>query len=234
MIEEKLLKLAEEHPREGFWKYYDRLANAGDRVNHKPLHRIYTNLKLNFRRKSKKRLPQRVKEPLELPAAFCKTWSMDFMQDVLSNKRTFRSFNIIDDYNREALFIENEYSIKSSRVVWVLRHLVNRHGKPDKIRMDNGPEFIAKIVQSFSQFHDIEFKYIQPGKPTQNAYIERFNRTYREQVLDAYIFESIEEVREISDQFMNDYNYHRPHESLGGLSPVNYKKLKSNDKAEYI
>lgn len=225
-LEALLQELSVNHAHEGYWKYYDRLRNNGYCYNHKRVYRVYKKLKLSIKRKAKKRLPARVKEPLIIPNDMNQTWSMDFTSDALSNKTKFRNFNIIDDYNREVLFIESDYSLKSSRVLWVLKHLINKHGKPQKIRMDNGPEFIAKIMQKWSKINEIELMYIQPGKPMQNGFIERFNRTFRASVLDAYLFDSLDEVREQTAIFMNEYNYTRPHEALGGLSPFIYKQKK--------
>lgn len=225
---EKLNQMVENHETEGFWKYYNRIRNEGESVNHKRLHRVYCKMGLPLRRKHKKRLPARTKDPLEVPDKFTHTWSIDFMSDALEGGRKFRTFNVIDDYNREVLFVEVDYSLKSSRVIWVLRHLIMRYGKPNKVRMDNGPEFIADIAKKWSEANEIEFKYIQPGKPMQNSFIERFNGSYRRGVLNSYLFQSIEEVRDITAEWVDDYNNYRPHDALKGLPPVKYRELNTS------
>ena len=114
-----------------------------------------------------------------------------------------------------------------NRIVWVLNHLINRKGKPKKIRMDNGPKFIAHITNEWSQMHEIEFKYMQTGEPTQNAFIERFNESYRRGVLNKYMFEDLDQVREQTLIWMTDHNNYRPHHSLGKMSPIKYAELNS-------
>jgi len=141
------------------------------------------------------------------------------MSDSLSTGRAIRTLNIMDDYNREALWIEVDTSLPAERVVRVLENILLWRATPKQIRMDNGPELISQRLESWAKQKQIELIHIQPGKPAQNAYIERFNRTFREDVLDAYLFDNLEEVRAITERWLEEYNTIRPHEALQGLSP---------------
>ena len=222
---DKLNDLAEVYPTRGFDDYYNRIRNEGLKWNRKRVLRIYRNMGLPQRRKRKRRLPARVKQPLEQPLGINQNWSMDFMSDSLSYGRKFRILNIIDDYNREALTIEIDFSITGERVVRELDKLAMWRGLPAAIRVDNGPEFLSKAFRLWCKQNKVEIKYIQPGKPVQNAYVERFNRLYREDILDAYMFENLKQVAELSVEWMEDYNSKHPHKSLGWLSPKKYFEL---------
>jgi putative transposase len=218
-ITQELRQLAEQQPRWGCDKMTDYLRNQGHVWNHKRIRRVYRAMALHLKRKPKKRLPARMAQPLVVPEQRNQTWSLDFMSDTLSNGRAFRTLNVIDDFNREALWIEVDTSLPAERVVRVLEQLLDWRGKPLSIRMDNGPELISQRLESWAQERNIELLHIQPGKPAQNAYIERFNRTYREEVLDAYWFDDLQEVRLITERWLEGYNTIRPHEALQGLPP---------------
>ena len=133
---------------------------------------------LKMRRKRKRRLPSRIKKSLEVPEQLNATWSVDFMSDALISGRRFRVLNVIDDCNREALINEAHFSFPAEQLVNTIRRLIKERGKPEVIRVDNGPEFISKIFTKFCDQIKVIIQYIQPGQPSQNAYIERFNRTY--------------------------------------------------------
>ncbi len=190
--------------------------------NHKRVYRVYCEMKLNLRVKPKKRLPKRKANPLVHPNEANLSWSLDFTSDSLSCGRAFRTLNIIDDFNREILWIEADTSLPALRVIRTLEMIASWRGYPKQIRLDNGPELISHKLAQWADAHGVELAFIQPGKPTQNAYIERFNRTFREDVLDAYIFSSLQEVRDITEEWMEGYNTVRPHEALGNLSPFQF------------
>ncbi len=219
---ELLLDLTTKHPSIGFWKCYWRIRKTGEIINHKKLYRIYTSMRLNIRRRAKKRLPSRVKQQLFQPNTINEVWSIDFMSDALWDGRRIRLLNIIDDYNREVLNIETDTSLPTQRVVRCLEELAIIRGLPKMIRVDNGPEFISSKLDAWCKDKKIQLVFIQPGEPTQNAYIERFNGTFRRDVLNAYIFKSLSEVRQITEAWIHDYNYNRPHDSLNNKTPVEY------------
>ena len=221
----ELLALAESHPRHGFGKMFKILRRRGYRWNHKRVYRVYCGLKLNIRRKGKKRLPKRSPEPLSVPESINQCWSIDFMSDALWCGRTFRTFNMVDDFNREALAIEVDLSLPAERIIRVLDRVAAWRGYPAKIRMDNGPELTSIKMAEWAEDHNVELEFIRPGKPTQNAFIERFNRTYRNEVLDLYVFKTLSEVKETTRKWIEEYNYERPHDSLKDLTPVEYATM---------
>lgn len=200
---------------------------------------MYTDMKLNIRRRAKKRLPERVKQALMVPSAPNQVWSIDFMSDSLTDGRKFRLLNIIDDFNRESLAVEVDTSLPSLRVIRVLERLVAQRGKPANIRCDNGPEFISHKLEEWcnDKSRQITLQFIQPGKPMQNAYIERKNGSMRRELLNAYMFNSLAEVRSLSEEWRLDYNEERPHKSLGYKSPLTYAdqyyKCSFNDQLLY-
>lgn len=211
------------NPRHGFDLLYDSARYQKRPWGKTVLWRVYCELRLNLPRRGKKRLPARIKQPLEVASQPNQGWSCDFMSDALWSGRRFRTFNVIDEFNREGLRIEIETSLPATRVIRALSELVEVRGAPLSIRLDNGPEFIAHALAQWTQSKGIALKHIQQGKPIQNAYVERFNKTYRTEVLDSYVFESWREVREMAADWLHRYNLHRPHESLGCIPPVEYR-----------
>ena len=218
-----LTALSATYPRWGFWKYVGRLRNTGHPWNHKRLWRVYCQLRLNLPRRTKKRVPTRVVQPLAVSPEPNVGWAVDFMSDMLYGGRRFRTFNLLDEGVREVLAIEVDTSLPAERVIRVLEQVTAWRGQPQTIRLDNGPEFLADRFAGWCADHGIALRYIQPGKPNQNAFVERFNRTFRHEVLDAYVFESLDQVREISAEWMREYNEERPHDTLDGMPPTSFR-----------
>ena len=210
--------------RWGFWKCYERLRQLGKPWNHKRVHRVYCAMRLNQQRRAKKRLPTRERHSLTVVPEVNAVWAIDFMHDSLYNGRAVRTLNVLDESHRGALGIDIGTSIPAARVIRFLEQLKEIHGKPAAIRCDNGPELTSHDFTDWCKKSDIALLFIQPGKPDQNAFVERFNRTYRNEVLDAYIFDSIEDMREITDNWLRRYNEMRPHDALGSLPPARYRE----------
>jgi putative transposase len=219
-IADHLIRLTYNQRNWGFGLCFLYLRNVkGRRWNHKRVYRIYRELELNLRIKPKKRIVREKPEPLAVPANINQCWSMDFMHDQLSDGRSYRLFNVIDDFNREALAIDIDLSLPAERVVRALDQIIEWRGKPLAIRSDNGPEYIGSTLINWAQQHGIRLDHIQPGKPQQNAYIERYNRTVRYDWLSHYLFESIDEVQDYATDWMWIYNHERPNMALGGITP---------------
>jgi putative transposase len=220
-----LLALVQRHPGWGFWKYYYRLRKDGLTVNHKRLWRLYQAQRLQLgRRRPQRRLPARVQQPLAAATAPNQCWSLDFVSDALSDGRRFRTLNVIEDWNREVLGLEVDFSLPAARVVRLLTRLVERHGRPGQLRVDNGPEFISKALQKWCAERDIVLHWIQPASPTQNAYIERFNGSFRRELLNGYCFATLQQVREHCRLWQYDYNHLRPHQALNFMTPIEFRQ----------
>ena len=220
-IADWLLRLTTTNRTWGFGLCFMYLRNVkGYGYNHKRVYRIYRELELNLRIKPKRRLKRDRPDELAVPRQINTMWSMDFMHDALANGDSFRTFNVLDDYNREALGIEIDRSLPALRVIRALEQIIEWRGKPKAIRCDNGPEYISNQLMTWSKKHRIQLHYIQPGKPQQNAYVERFNRTVRHEWLNQHLFESIAQAQETATEWLWRYNNERPHTALGGITPA--------------
>lgn len=218
----KLRELAESHPNRGFDTYFARIRRGGSKWSRSRVLRVYRELGMVRRPKKRKKLPDAERKPLVVPIRLNQVWSMDFMRDSLVDGRTLRVLNVIDDHNRESLLIEGAISFPSRRVIQGLEQLKEEIGLPRYIRTDNGPEFISKEYKEWCLKNNVQCVYSEPGKPMQNGFVERFNRTFREDILDAYLFTSLGQFQLIAEKWQEDYNKYHPHKSLNKMSPKEY------------
>ena len=226
VIADLLVGLTNVHKTWGFGLCFLHLRNVKGHVwNHKRVHRIYCELELSLPIKPRRRLKREKPEELAVPEAPNLVWSMDFMADRLADGRQFRLLNVLDDFNREGLGIEVDFSLPAERVVRSLNQIIEWRGKPLAIRVDNGPEYVSSTLTIWAEKQGIALTYIQPGKPQQNAYVERYNRTVRHEWLDLYIFETIEEVQQIATEWLWTYNNERPNMGIGGVTPAMKLKM---------
>jgi putative transposase len=225
MISERLIKLAEERPRYGSPRLSILLRTEFGAVNHKRIERLYRRAGLTLPRKRKRKKWLGRKQPLKLPGSPCERWSMDLMVDTTADGRRFRILTVVDDYTREVITCHAERSISSHVVIRELERVAELHGRlPLSIMIDNGPEFTSRAFLSWAQYNAIDLMFIQPGKPTQNAFIESFNGKFRDECLNMNWFMNLKQVKEIIANWQFDYNFNRPHSSLNYLTPNQFKQ----------
>lgn len=177
-------------------------------------------------------LPKRTPQPLVVENKPNQQWALDFMHDTLYCGKRYRTLNVLDEGTRECLAIEVDSSLSADRVIRALEQLKVERGLPQQIRLDNGPEFISVKLMDWCEKNEVKIQYIQPGKPQQNAFIERFNGTFRREFLNAYLFESLHQVRDMAWFWRLDYNEERTHESLGDIPPSVYRQQLENSSLE--
>ena len=224
----RLRELAGERPRFGYRRLHRLLRREKENgrakwvVNHKQVYRLYREEGLAMRRRKSKRFRAEARVPLVLPRRANQMWTMDFTRDSLASGRKFRTLNLMDGYTREAPWLEMDTSLPGLRVAQVLERVAQERGLPETIQVDNGPEFISRVVDQWAYTNGVALHFIDPGKPVQNAFIESFNGKFRDECLNQNWFTSLEDARQIIEAWRKDYNTVRPHSSLGYLTPREY------------
>jgi putative transposase len=218
-LRNKLRTLSVKHKRWGVWMMNRILRREGFRVNHKRVERLYRleGLSLRIRRRKKIRSVSRAEIPVATKPN--ERWSMDFVHDKLWNGRAIRCLTLVDKFTRECLAIEVDLSLGGERVKRVMEHLGSIRGLPKSITVDNGPEFISRVMDEWAYRNGVELAFSRPGKPTDNAYIESFNGKFRKECLNSHYFSTLAEARLIIENWRFEYNSVRPHRSLKGLTP---------------
>lgn len=214
--------IAEKRRRFGCPRIQVMLEREGWKVNHKKVERIYKEEGLALRRRKHRKKFAGLRVPLPVASRPNEHWAMDFVQDRLASGRKFRTLTIEDTFSRECPAIEVDTSLGGIRVVRVLDRLAQERGLPESITVDNGTEFDSKAVDEWAFKHGVKIDFIHPGKPNENAYIESFNGRFREECLNEHIFETLDEAREIIEEWRQDYNDERPHSSLENLTPTEF------------
>lgn len=219
----RLKALGEQYPRYGYLILHSLLRNEGLVVNRKRTYRLYTSLGMQVRTKRRKKLI-RPRIPLAVPDRPNQRWSMDFIHDQLSDGRRIRILNIVDDYSRVCVAQLVDLSISGARVAQYLERIAETRGLPETLVMDNGPEMTSKAMFFWSQKSGVKLHFIQPGKPTQNAFIESFNGKFRDSCLNLQWFRDLNDAKRIITKWRDHYNTERPHSSLGYKSPIDYER----------
>lgn len=220
----RLRELAEQRRKFGVPRLHIMLRREGHLINHKRTERLYREEGLSLRQKKRKKRISHLRVVMDKPERINQHWSMDFVSDNLYNGRRFRVLTVIDDLSRECPALEADHSLTGKRVTRVLDRVAMLRGFPDAITVDNGPEFISKALDLWAYTNGVKLRFIQPGKPTQNAYIESFNGKFREECLNENVFVSLQNAQKIIETWRLDYNLERPHSSLNGMAPTEFAR----------
>lgn len=224
-VKAKLVELAAKRPRFGYRRLVVLLKREGFSANHKRVYRLYKQGNLALRRKGRKRLAAVARVPLAQPTRANQVWAMDFVHDTLADGRKFRTLNIVDVFTRECRAIEVDTSLGGARVVRVLERLQDEHEAPERIMIDNGPEFTGKALDAWAYSQKVVLEFIRPGKPMENGYVESFNGKFRDECLNSHWFTSLADARYTIEEWRCDYNEARPHSSLGQLTPADFARI---------
>jgi putative transposase len=226
-LRQAIIEIAQKRRRFGHQRIYTILRRGGWKDNIKRVRRIYREEGLSLRLKRRKKMASIARVPMPAATGPNQTWSMDFVHDRLVSERAFKCLTIVDEYTRESLAIEVDAGISGERVTRVLERIIELRGKPGSIRSDNGPEFAGNTMDAWAYRLGLKLDFIQPGRPTQNAYIESFNGRFREECLNENQFRSLIEAQVVIKAWRKDYNDERPHGSLNGLTPREFAALQT-------
>ena len=221
-LKERIKAIAHQRRRFGYRRIHDLLRLQGVEVNHKRVYRLYTEQKLSVKRRRKVKRPISERAELLVPDAPNQVWSIDFVMDSLANGRKLKCLTIADDKTHECIDIAVDHGISGLYVTRILEQAARFRGFPRAIRTDGGPEFTSRVFMGWMHTNGIEHLLIQPGKPTQNAYIESFNGKFRDECLNEQWFETLSQARKAIADWRRDYNEIRPHSSCGRIPPAIY------------
>lgn len=223
-LRERLRELAGERRRFGYRRLHVMLVREGQMVNHKRVYRLYQEEGLTVRKRGRKRVSREARVPLAAPSGPNQLWSLDFVSDALSWGRKIRMLTVVDAFSRESLAIEVDTSLPGVRVARVLDRIVGERGAPEAISLDNGPELTSRALDQWAYERGVRLRFIDPGKPVQNAYIESFIGRFRDECLNEHWFLSLAHARRIVEDWRLDYNRERPHSSLRNLTPEEFRQ----------
>ena len=228
-LRERLKGLANQRRRFGYRRLQLLLRREGMGVNHKKLYRVYREERLVVRRRGGRKRALGTRAPMAIPQGANQRWSVDFVQDTLVDGRRFRALAVVDDFTRECLGLAVDTSLSGVRVARELSTIVEQRGRPCMVVSDNGTEFTSRAILTWSQEQSVDWHYIAPGKPMQNAFAESFIGRLRDECLNEHLFRSVRHAREIIKAWRIDYNHARPHTSLAGLTPAEFAKRSNED-----